>query len=83
MQDDQVAGSFAPDRSKEDPEDLEYYGLLSSDSSSEDDPADEPADAGAADQGSTCDPSFERFLDEWSDDENTSKIGDSGADSHP
>ena len=50
---------------------------------SDSDVEDNPADAGAADQGGMHDSSFERFLDEWSDDESTSKIGGSGADSHP
>ena len=98
MEDGQVAGIFAPERTEEDPEDLEYHGLLSSsDSGSEDGSSDNTADAGAADnaadvgatdvgtadQGGTRDPSFGCFLNEWSDDECTSKFGDSGADSHP
>ena len=50
MEDDQVAGIFAPDRTEEDPEDLEYHNLLSkSDSDSEDDSSDNTADAWAAD----------------------------------
>ena len=50
MHDDQVAGSYHPDRTEEDPEDLEYHGLLSeSDSGSKDGSSDDTADAGAAD----------------------------------
>src|SRR3954466_8238117 len=79
MQDGQVVGSFAPDREEEDPTDLEYDDSPASDSDVEDN----PADAGAADQGGMHDSSFERLLDEWSDDDSASKVGGSDADSHP
>src|SRR4051812_29126339 len=98
MEEGQITGVFAPDRTEEDPEDLEYHDLLSgSDTSSDDGSSDDDADAeepdntadvgasdtGATDQGGMRDPSFERFLNEWSDDDNTSNIGDSSTDSRP
>ena len=79
MQDGQVAGEFVPDREEEDLVDFEYDDSPASDSDAEDN----PAAADAADKGGMHDSSFERFLDEWSDDDSTSKIGGSGADSHP
>src|ERR1041385_2210429 len=79
MQEGQVAGEFTPDREEEDPADLEYDDSPASDSDAEEN----PANAGAADQGGMHDSSFERFLDEWSDDDSTSKIGGSDADLHP
>ena len=74
MEDGQVAGEFAPDRAEEDPEDLEYHGIVSeSKADSDDDSFDEndddeeadkttavgATDTGAADQGGTRTPSFE------------------------
>src|SRR3954467_3929724 len=94
MEDGQVAGEYAPNRTEDDPEDLEYHGNFpSSESDSEDESSDESTDAdepaadadtraadpGAAAQGGTRDPSFEQFLNEWSDDDNISKVGDSDA----
>src|SRR4051812_3046289 len=79
MQDGQIAGEFAPDREEEDLVDFKNDDSPASDSDAEDN----PADTGATDQGGMHDSSFEIFLDEWSDDDITSKIGGSGADSHP
>ena len=74
MEDGQVAGKFAPDRAEEDPEYLEFHGIVSeseagsddgsSDDTDDDEEDDETAavgatDTGAADQGGTRDPSFE------------------------
>src|ERR1041385_5587997 len=79
MQDGQVAGEFVPDREEEDLVDFKYDDSPASDSDVEDN----PADAGAADQGGMHDSSFEIFLDEWSDDDSASKVGGSDADLHP
>ena len=79
MQDGQTDGTFAPDREEEDPTDLEYDDSPASDSDVED----EPTNVDAIDQGGMHDSSFEHFLDEWSDDDNASKVEGSGADSHP
>ena len=99
MEDGQVAGEFAEDRAEEDPEDLEYHGVISefeagsddcSSDETEDDEeeADEAAavgapDVGAAVQGGTRAPSFEQFLAKWTNDDDDSAVGDSAADLHP
>src|SRR3954468_4969632 len=71
-------------------------GESSGESSESEDPADDAdaeaadtrdvvardVDAGTAAQGGTCDPSFEQFLAEWSDDDSISKVGDSDAALH-
>ena len=74
MKDGQVTGEFAEDLTDEDPEDLEYHGVVSeseagSDDGSSDDTDDDEeaadttavgaADTGATDQGGMRDPSFE------------------------
>src|SRR3954469_7243975 len=94
MEDDQVAGTYAPDREEDDPADVEYDGEVppsdstddgeSSGESSEPEDSADDADAEAADtrtaaQGGTPDPSLEQFLAEWSDDDSVSKVGDSDA----
>src|SRR4051812_32655651 len=71
MEDGQVASEYAPNRSEDDPEDLEYHGdFPSSESKTEDESSDESTDAeepaadadtkdadpGAAAQGGTRDP---------------------------
>ena len=52
------------------------------DDGAETDAADDDADVPPAAQGGTPDPSFERFLAEWSDDDSISKTGDSNAAVH-
>src|SRR4051794_20674888 len=47
MEDGQVAGYFTPDRTEEDPEDLEYHSVLSDDS--EDESSDDSNDSGTTD----------------------------------
>src|SRR3954462_7361000 len=94
MEDGQVAGEYAPNRTEDDPEDVEYHGdFPSSKSDSEDESSDESTDAdepaadantrasdpGVTAQGGTQDSSFEKFLKEWSDDDSLSKVGDSDA----
>src|SRR4051812_36355783 len=69
MEDGQVTGEFAEDRAEEDPEDLEYHGILSEsetgsdnnssdetvqdDNDDEEDEADEAAPVGAPEAGAT------------------------------
>src|SRR3954464_2898111 len=94
MEDGQVAGQYAPDRSDEDPADVEYHGdFPSSESDDEDESSGESTDSeepaadadtrdanpDAAAQGGTRDPSFEKFLKARSDDDSISKVGDSDA----